>query len=198
MRELDDFLRFILPYAPSCPIPMAQQHLRAAAREFCEATRCWREVDCIAVTGDEIEVICVPPYATLHEIEAASFDGEPLERVSFSNARFAESGSPRQITQSQPNAISLAPKGAGALRISMFLKPGQDADAIPDFLYDQWAEDIGNGALARILNLPEQPFTNPAAAATYRALFERAKASNFNASMRGQQRAPVRTRPKFL
>lgn len=198
MRELRHFLRFVLPYAPACPDPMAEQHILSAAREFCEATRCWRETDTIPIHGHAIEVVCVPPYAALHEIEDAKFDGRPLERVAFKDSLHGAEGLPEQIMQTSMNTISIAPAACGQLTISLFLKPALDTDILPDFLYEQWAEQIGYGAVARILDLPDMPFSNPSAALTYRVLFERAKDSNFNASRRGQQRAPVRTRSRFF
>lgn len=198
MLELIDFLPFVLPYAAACPEPVAELHLRSAAREFCEATKCWREVDTLPVRGDEIEVLCVPPYASLLALESGSFDGRRLDRVAFDDVDPAELGQPRAIYQLQPNTVSLSPRGPGKLTVAMFLKPAQDADVLPRFLHDQWGEAIGHGALARILMLPEQPYSDPNMAMSHRALFERAKDSNFNASVRGQQRAPTRSRSRFL
>jgi len=198
MRELIDFSRFVLPYAAACPEPIMELHVRAAAREFCAATKCWREVDTLPVRGDEFEVLCVPPHASLIAIESASFDGRPLGRVAFEDVDPGDQGQPRGIYQLQPNTISLTPRGPGKLTVAMFLQPSQDADVLPLFLYDQWGEQIGHGALARILELPEQPYSDPGGALRHRALFERAKDSNFNASVRGQQRAPIRSRSRFL
>lgn len=198
MRELTDFLRFILPHATACPDPTAEDALLSAARDFCEATRCWRETDSFKVKGHDVEVVCVPPSAVLFEIEKASFDGRDLERVSFADARFDRDGPPRQITQTQPNAVRLAPAGPGTLSISMFLKPALDADVLPYFLFDQWGETLASGALARILVIPDQPFSNPQLAGYHAGIFQSAKDRNFNASVRGQQRAPRRSRSRYL
>ncbi|MED5545699.1 MAG: hypothetical protein VYD90_10655 [Pseudomonadota bacterium] len=199
MRELLDFLPFVRPYAPAVPEPVAEAQVRNAAREFCEATKCWRIIDTIPVRGDEIEVLCVPPQATLHELERAIFNKVQLAPIAADQVDPEEEGDPHSIFQIQPNTVSITPRGAsGFLTVSMFLKPSQDAEVLPAFLLDQWGEAIGHGALARILELPNQPYTDPNAAMRHRALFERAKDSNFNASVRGQQRAPRRSRSRFL
>lgn len=200
MRMLDAFYAWVMPYAPACAEPTADTHIIAAARDFCQATRCWREKDCIDISGDEDEILCVPPYASLMEIEAASIDGRPLHRVQFADARLGECGEPEQITQIQPNSIALAPRGrcGGKLSVSMFLMPAQNAQVVPDFLHEQYGQIIAQGALSTLLAIPEQPFSNGSLATYNAGLFQRAKDARFNLNVRGQQRASVRTRPRFL
>lgn len=199
MREPDAFFRWIAPYAPSCPDPVMERHVIDAARSFCEATRCWRATDSIAVNGDEEQILCVDASATLFEIEAASFDGRPLERVSFAAAMREDEGDPMQIAQISPQAVILAPHGtAGTLALSLFLKPAQDAQSLPDFLFEQFGEYIAQGALATILSIPNLPYSNPGLAAYNAAKFQQAKDSRFAFNLKGQQRAPVRTRARFL
>lgn len=197
MRDIPDFLRWVMPYASSCPEPVAEAQILAAARDFCAATRCWRFVDTIAVRDDTPEILCVPPQATLFEIEEAAFDGRKLERVSYIDTSEA-AGDPYQISQADMNSVRINPHAAGSLKLSIFLQPAQHADALPDILYDRWAEQIADGALARILELPGLAFTDLNNAAYRRARFEDAKSSNFNISKRGQQRAPSRTRARFF
>jgi hypothetical protein len=197
MRELADFLRWVMPYATACPEPVAESHILDAAREFCAATRCWRFVDTIVVKADDRAILCVPPGASLHEIEEARFAGRSLDRIAYTDIDHGE-GEPHAISQIDMNSVALVPHRAGTLDISLFLTPAVHADQLPDILYDRWARTIADGALASILELPGQPYTDVGAAAARRARFEQAKDSNFNASKRGQQRAPVRTRPRFL
>lgn len=199
MREPSDFFRWIMPYAPACADPVAEIHVISAAREWCEATRCWREKECFPVTGEEDAVLCVPPYASLFEIEFARFNEVELERVAYSDAALDVCGQPRQITQVQPQSVALAPRGeCGTLTISMFLEPAQDADVLPDFLYESWGQIIAQGALGSLLIIPDQPFSNPGLAAYNAGLFQTAKDRNFHHNRRGQQRAPLRTKPQYF
>lgn len=198
MREAADFFRWVMPYASTCPDPVAERHIIDAARDFCEATRCWREKDEFAVSGEEDEVLCVPPYASLHEIEYARFDGRPLDRVAYADALPCGAGLPSQITQVQPQSVMIAPRACGTLEISMFLVPAQDADVLPPFLYEQFGQKIAQGALGTLLMIPDQPFTNPSLGAYNANLFRQSKERAFSHNRRGQQRAPLRTRSSFF
>lgn len=198
MRDLEDLLPRVLQYAPACAEPIALDHLRMAAITWCERTRCWREVDEICTKDGELDVLCVPPYSTLMEIEEAHFDGRRLEPAPHGyRTTSLKGGQTRFITQAAPNMIALYPHTAGRLNISMTLKPALDADAIPDFMVEQWGHHLAHGALASILLLPNQPFTSAQMAVYFDGKFQAALDSHFNVSLRGQQRTPVRTRPRF-
>lgn len=185
----------------ACAEPLAVKYLREAAMEFCTRTRIWRETDEFTTVASDIEVLCVPPMAALHEIEAAWFDESPLEPARFKQT-FApgeeDGGLPRWITQVAPDRVSLVPKGAGTLRISMFLKPAEDADVVPDFLYDHHAREIGWGALREIKLLPGQPFTDPSMAGLFAQRFEAALNRHATTNIRGQQRAKGRANASYF
>ena len=200
MRELEDFFPHIQLFAPACPEPTANKFVREAAMEFCRRTRAWRETDTFPLAGHEIETMCVPPHSELFEIEAAWIDGEQLTPARYSNVAMLahESGKPKYISQTSPNSIRLFPPGPGDLTISMFLVPAQEAEFLPDFLFDQYAQVISWGALREICLLPNQPFTNPDMATMFAGRFEVACNRNFAMNIKGQQRARARTRPNFF
>lgn len=209
---LSDFLPMVLPNAPGVPIPVAEFNLRLAAIEFCERTRCWRHVMTKALTGQTITVIA-PAYAAIHEFEHAAWNEEPLQPVQFSDIALegtepADQGPPRYISQAKPDSVILFPPvTTGTLALSVFLKPRggnefggnpddplEDAfDRVPEFMHAQHGEAIAYGALARILAIPKQQYTNPQMAGFYMQRFNAAMDAKFSANMRGQQRAPRRT-----
>ena len=126
MRDIEDLLPHVLPYAPGCAEPTAVQHLRDAAVRFCERTRCWRFIDTLQTTGEHHEILAVPSDAVLFEIEWAKFNNRELEAVSPQAATWHNQDGytePRYITQVNPNCVSLEPHAVGELVISMFLKP---------------------------------------------------------------------------
>jgi len=202
MRELTEFLPYVLPFAAACPEPTAEKYIREAAIEFCQRTRVWREIDSFPVTGHELETACAPPHSELFEIERAWLDGVALTPVSMGEVAFMldehGGGQPAYITQSTPNSIRVLPRGPGKLRISMFLKPSLDAEVLPSFLFDQYAKVIGEGALAQICLLPNQPFTSPDYAMMFAGRFNAACDRNFAVNLKGQQRGRVRTKPSFF
>lgn len=70
--------------------------------------------------------------------------------------------------------------------------------AVPDFILEQHGVAIGHGAAARIQFIPGQPWTDPGAAQTHRAVFQLAMDETWGINIRGQQGAPVRSRPSYF
>lgn len=210
--HLSDFLPLVLPHAPGCPIPVATFNLRVAAIEFCEKTRCWRNVSKQTVSRQNATVIA-PQYAAIHQIEYAYFNGEKLTPTQFSDIDQSDASAlvgdaPSYITQVTPNTVAVYPFAVGELSLSTFLKPrggnefGQNEenpiedayDFVPDFMLIQHGEPIAFGALARILAIPQQPYTNVDMAMHYLGRFREAMDGLFSSNMKGQQRAPRRTK----
>lgn len=199
MRDIEDLFSKVRPFAPGCAEPTMVEHIRNAAITLCERTRCWRFTDTFETVGDEVDIICVPPMASLFEIEEARFDDRRLERSApQADMMMADLGQPQFLTQFSPNSVSLQPRGKGTLWISMFLKPSQNADLLPDIIMDQFATAVGDGALSTLLLLPNEPFSNPQLAMLSMQKFDSVLDRNFAYNKRGQQRAPVRTRANFL
>jgi hypothetical protein len=199
MRDMEEIFHKVTQYAMQVPEPSVQEHLRNAAITLCKRTRCWRMQDSFEVTGDMDDVVCVPSYASLFEIEEARFNDIRLERSKIEGDMImADLGQPRYVTQFGPNAVALQPRGQGTLWVSMFVMPSLQADVLPDFMIDQFADALGHGALSTLLLIPDQPFSDPQRAAYFDQQFTQALDRNFAYNVRGQQRAPIRTRARFL
>lgn len=204
MIDLDVFLPRILPYAPGCPEPTAFASIIKAAQTFCERTRLWRDCDKFNVTPTSCNVVCAPNGAELFEIESARFNGKKLEPISLADLdtkhptwRQMSAGEAHWITQISPGSVLLVPTCTGTLELSTFLRPAEDADQLPD-LFSQYTQDIADGALADILMLPAQSFSNPQMAQFYSLRFDNRISDLFNRTIKGQQRAPTRSRARFF
>ncbi|MNZ92974.1 hypothetical protein D3C78_1120230 [compost metagenome] len=92
----------------------------------------------------------------------------------------------------------IVPKTTGTLKLSTFLRPSEDADQLPDFIAQLYRQVIADGALAEILMLPGQPFTAPDRAQFYSMRFEAKLGELSSRTIKGQQRAPARTRAQFF
>lgn len=219
------FMPLVLTFAPTVPEPVAEQMIRLAAVEFCERTRCWRYMFTRRIGGLEEEacpapgpVRLFPPYATIFEFEFAYFNGAKLAPMQYSDIDILPddsdpvSGPPTHITQAAPGQIALIPRpdASGSLNVSAFLKPvasdewsgstydmqeDDDLNVLPDFLLTQHGEAIQFGALARILAIPGQAYTDPARSEFYRLAFAAKLDSGFQINLRGQQRTPPRSKP---
>lgn len=204
MKSLDVFLPQILKHVPGCPVPVAYDHIRSACITFCERTRMWRYED--TFTGSDINDACPPTGAELIEIEGARFDGMPLERISrqelerrWPQWRDLDAGMPRYILDSNEfDTFLLCPKPSmdAELAITMYLRPREDSEEVPDFLADKFRRVIASGATAEIMMLPD--FANPGMAAVHDARFQRELDRLSGFEVRGQTRAAKRTRARFF
>lgn len=205
MIELDVFLPKIMPYAPGCPEPTAFANIIKAAQEFCERTRLWRDEDVFTLTPTSCNVVCAPEGSDLFEIENALLDGSRLEPISLSdlnkkypNWREMDTGQGQWITQIEQGSVVVVPKCTGTLRLATFLRPAEGADQLPDFIARDHRQCIADGALAEILMLPGQPFTDPNRAQFYSMRFEARLNTLTTSTIKGQQRAPSRVRAQFM
>ena len=205
MKPIDDCLPLILPRTPGCPEPIAFDAIRQAAIEFCERTRIWRDTD--QFMADEFGDIFAPAQSVIHQIEDARFDGHRLTTVSVQdlNERYpgydwtTQSGDqPKYITQIHPNTVKIVPAWEGMITMTILLKPSNDAQELPDFIFDQYARTIADGALAEILMIPGQPYTNPQGGAMYSQRFQQRLDSIQVQWLKGQQRAPIHTKTSFF
>lgn len=204
MTELDAFLSRIMPYAPGCPEPTAFAAIIKAAQDFCERTRLWRDEDRFNITPTSCNVVCVPDGAVLFEIENALLDDRQLEPISIGDLDRdmpdwrAREGGGKWITQTSPGSVLVVPKCSGKLQLAIILKPAEDADQLPDFLARDHRQVIADGALAEILMTPSQPFSAPDRAQFYAMRFENRLSTLSTVSIKGQQRASMRTRPHWF
>jgi hypothetical protein len=204
MIDLDVFLPRILPFAPGVAEPTAFAAIIKAAQAFCERTRLWRDRDQFNVTPSSCNVVCAPVGAALFEIESARFNGCLLEPISLSdldakhpNWRQMSAGEGRWITQTEPGSVLLVPTCTGTLDLSTLLRPTDEAEQLPD-LFSEYTQVIADGALSDILMLPAQSFSNPQSAQFYSMRFDNRIDELSNRTIKGQQRAPVRSRARFF
>lgn len=205
MKPLEELFPRIMPRAKNCPEPVAASGIRIAAIEFCERTRLWRSSDTFSITETDCNIMAVPYGAVLYEIESARFNGLPLEPVSLSwledeiyewRTKTATVGN--WITQTEPDTLRVIPACSGQVDLSLILKPSNEADALPDFMVNAHARALADGALAEILTIPGQPFYNPDLAMFHSNRFRAELDRLFTSTIKGQQRAPVRTKPQYF
>lgn len=205
MIELDVFLPKINPYAPGCPEPTALAAIITAAQTFCERTRLWRDRDQFNVTPTSCNVMCAPVGANVFEIEGARLNDYELTPISLADLelkhptwRQYSQGSGTWITQVEPDTVMVVPATTGTLELALILRPADDADQLPDFLGAHYRQCIADGALAELLMIPGQAFYAPDRSQYYAMRFAAKLDELTTRSIRGQQRAPVRTRAQFM
>ena len=202
VMELEDALPRILPYVNGCPDVTALYHLRQAAIRFFQRTLAWREdLAPVATVADQATyVIPTPASSAVARLLGVALDGGEAHTVS------ADMGRRLQLHTSGVDAawtmdrsvftIHPTPGEAGkdmVLRVA--LKPTQDALQIPGALYEHHIAALCDGALAGILNLPRQTFTDHQLATQFQTRFDHAMATAAAAAARSTSRAPLRVKP---
>lgn len=202
MIDFEPFLKRILPRVAGAARPAVHDAIRVAAQEFCTRTRLWREHDVIETIVEYDGIMVAPTDAVIFEIESAVFDGYHLEPTSISWLDANKPGwrgwgeaQPVYITQTEPDTVKLVPAYKGRLDLHVILKPSDEAEYFPDWLADHYSQVIADGALAELLTIPAQEFTNPELAMFYAQRFDNRLNNMSSANLKGQQKARVRTKP---
>lgn len=219
MTSLSAFLPKVLPHAPNCAEPMAFEAIRQAATTLCIRCLLWRseKLTCEADTNPiavvpydetpDANEITLPAGAAMHAVDAVFFDGVRLtsKDTAYLDARYPDwrttdnTGSPAYVTQLAHDELQLYPSfETGDVDAYLFLKPADDAEELPDFLFTHYADEIARGALEILLLTPKQPFSDPALGAYYAGLFQKDLDNLSSQRSRGQQRAPLRTKAQLF
>lgn len=206
MIDLDAFLPEINSKAPGCPAPSAYLAILQACDDLCTKLKVWRDTNDVPVNNTGEVDFDVPDQAVVVDFESVMLGDcklEPktidwMDRYMRGWRRGALDGMPRYYTQLVPDQLIVAPIDTGILTITTILKPSMDADQVPDFLFQQYHEMIAYGALGRLLQTPDQPFTDVQMGAAYAMAFDQKVSSAQWKGATGQQRAPLRQRGQYM
>ncbi len=211
--SLSKFLPHVRQYAPSVPNPVALDHLRIAANIFCTKTRCWREIVTVSITDKPVGI--TPSNTVIVAIDQVKMGGRTLSAMSFDDIDLDEfddltiASQATHFSQIHENEITVFPLVAGDVKILLYLAPvagsefgaagalQDEQNKVPDFLFNNYSPDIAAGALARILLLPGQTFTDPAMAGVHMANFNAGinRAKITKARGQGRKRLLTKTTP---
>ena len=171
MKPLSAFYPRILPYLPGCSEPMVDQVLLNSAIEFAEASLTLRQnLDAFNTVVGKIEYDLDPPTRNhdINRVMSVNVDGKEIAP-----------GMAEAIRNDLPTAVAI-PRGfytdrtdnTFVLRLSpppdkvyrvvvgVTLRPARGATLLDDDLYNIWIDPVVSGAIARAMQIPDQPFTN--------------------------------------
>lgn len=107
-------------------------------------------------------------------------------------------GTPQYFTQLNPNFLVLVAPPATALRCGLIVRgsyrPDRASTTLPGFLWDQYADEIADLAIAALCAVPGLPWSNPEAAAYRAAQGEAAIGRVSRDASKNFSRAPSRVR----
>ncbi len=152
------FVTTVLRDVPGCPNALIKEEVLSSAIEFCESSGIYTAKLTESVLKDaESLTITVPANTGLVEINNIVVDGIATYEIYADGTTIDFDG----------KAIS-----DYDMDVYVSLKPLRSATELPDILYNDWYQTIAAGAKAKLMVMPEKPWTNPKFAGLHSGVFE--------------------------
>lgn len=207
MKPLSAFYPRILPYLPNCPEPLVDQVLVNAAIEFAEASLTLRQnLDSFNTVVGKVDYDLDPPtrYHEINRVMGVTLNGKELRPGLFEAIRNdlpTATAIPRGFyTDRTDNTFTLRlsppPDKAYPVVVAVTLRPARDTTQLDDDFYNIWIDPIVSGAIARAMQIPDQPFTNLPRAQELLASAAQQTVSSRIESNFGLVRGSMRVRPR--
>lgn len=182
--NIDKFLPYVLPYTEKCPNVVARRAIRDAIIVLAEETgattlRCSMET----VKGQDSYEFELPVGIDVERVSFVKLGSFPLKAINrdmlkqlYPNTDWRDiPGTPQYYLHTdEPKMLNIvpAPDTSGAkLTCELKLRFSRDCDEFPSIYYERYVEAVASGALARVLAMPGQPFTDLAMAAQWAQMF---------------------------
>lgn len=200
----NEFFPYVLPNVIGCPIPIAEQHVRLAAIEFCRRTGCWQKtLDPVNTNGIDNLIEMFPDTNTqINKVKAVAVGGIDWPLVdSVSGLALIRSGSQQSFCFTQDNKIlqiqPLQENGIPVL-IDAVLTPTITSPSIDNVIAYDYMSDIAMGAAASILRIPKQDWSDPLAAQSFQQQFNSRIATASAKVARGFVNQKIRSHVSYL
>lgn len=174
------FLPRLVAAAPGLPDVAAQSYLRDAAIRFCEASG-WLEREAILPMARGVRDYPVVPAECERVVRVVTVricGGTGDDREFDPRRDVLEDGCGFRVEALETPDVSVWIDREGdacdRLRVRYVAAPTHDACRLDARLAEEWGRALVDGALADLLSLPEQPFSDPRLAAAYREGFNAA------------------------
>lgn len=204
--KYSELLTEVLPSLAADPSdPVTENAIKRAVIEFCSAAWVWKDLsDPIDVTAGESYYDLEPPNGSdIAVVMDVSYNGEPIEAKSLSwldnniPGWRTTTGTPKYYTQVDLDQVILAPVPpdnlTSGLMVTLALQPSQNASSLPRWIANQHLYALADGAIARLMLMPNKPWTDLANGDARRARFEAAIANARASASSALGRAATRT-----
>lgn len=203
----DMFLPEVMPFVENCPKMAALHAIRNAAIDFCSRSLYLnQDLDPFGVTkGENTYEIDVPSGYKLSNVIALWFQGALIEKKTEQELRLMYTrdwrsipGNPRYFTQFDEDSVTFCLRPdqtiAQAITGRVAYEPLRSYNRIDERVYERYAELIGWGAIARLCNNAEQPYSDQNRAFQMARLFRAECAAIRKKVLDGFAMAPQRVR----
>lgn len=154
----------------SCPDPVIAQALVDTAIAFCERSLIVRYTPDPVSTTAELGTydFDVPTNQEFSRVVYLTANAEPLRPVVHEQLPLplSEPGVPTHyyVTQNESELTLVlypTPDAAYSIAMELALRPTRTAQYLEDALYTYWLDALAHGTIARLMELPGQPYSNP-------------------------------------
>ncbi len=208
----DKFYPYVRPLVQNCPLSYVDAAIRAAAIEFCDKSLIWNEPAICGdmYAGERVYKynfhsdgfsIIMPISVILREFVTSSNNNNLIEVIDHhvnnvnlqdldtyhKNWRLVEAEWPTHFYMKDRNTFVFVERPTqdkyGAIHTLCAVKPTRDSIDVPEWLFEDWADTIAAGALARLLGMPSRVWGNlsmvPYYTSQFRAGISRAKSKMY-------------------
>lgn len=173
----------ILPMVSGCPDTLIQNNIRASVIELCERASVYQaELDPLTTVGNIYEYDLEPPSGTAVQkilwVTHAGKDLEPLTSTLLEQRvpKWREgNGVPEYYVKQGTALLWLVPipttTSVSSTIVRAVLKPTHTSSACDDGVMNDYRDTIINGALFRLLRIPNKDWTDLQSAGVYGTLF---------------------------
>lgn len=204
--KYSDLLPEVLPWLSADPSdPVTENAIKHAAIEFCDSSWVWRVIaDPIDIVAGEAFYDLEPPTgADVSSVLNVQVADQPIDQKSIDwlNTNTpgwrTTPGTPRYFTQVDSEQLILAnlpdTSISQGLTMTLALAPSLTSTSIPKWLASQFLDAIVQGALARLMMMPDKPWTAFKSGLDNRDGFRSATANARATSVFALGSAPLRT-----
>ena len=181
--KYETLLPEILPMVSGCPDTLVENNIRAAVIELCERASVYQaELDPVTTVSNIYEYDLEAPTGTsVRKVLWVTHQGKDLEPLTTTllEQRLPkwreESGVPEYFIQQTSSTFVLAPIPAvttvGSTIVRAVLRPTHTSTACDNDVMNDYRDTIVNGALFRLLRIPNKDWSDLQGAGIYGQLF---------------------------
>lgn len=172
MAALSDFNQLVRIFVPGAPDNAIEFAVRESARRFCSLS--WflrRSINVTLVDGtDTYTLTPADDEEEVIGVHAVDLNEQPLDSTRPELAP-EESGTPKCFYFEPTDQLTLYPTpddgvAGELLQVRIAVQPTLDATTIADELVREYRQCIAEGAVAWLMNVPKQPWSDPNMAMT--------------------------------
>lgn len=218
MNVWTDYLPRVLPYVNGCPDDLALQAIHDTAIDFCRRTGAWAvELAQIPTVGGQSDYTLASylptnPAAQIVKLLRFYVGAAGSTTLLDDSYRVVSPEIGRKVIRGwsydrvgwiseDKSTFSVYPTPTDAnsyLLLYVSLKPSQAGTGVPSQFFEDYVDDIKAGALARLMNIPNTKWRDPAEAMVQQTSYNDRVGIAANAVSDGLARSSSRTRGFFF